>query len=156
MSRYVTPNFQEHEVVGSNRRPDLVTPYDQLTAHQSAAASRLLWTGMQPLRDRLGRIAMTSLFRSPELNGAPEVGGVDGSTHLTAEGGDWVPLDMSCEDAWAIILAGDVPGLVFDRINYYASRDVPSFHIDNRPLEEGPPRMRLYVDWTFLRGMDET
>jgi hypothetical protein len=141
----VSPHFTEGEVVGNDRRPDLVTPYDQLTARESAAASRLLWTGLEPLRERLGRIRCLGFVRRLELNTA--VDGTDNSQHLTAEACDWLPMDLGQDEAWAIITAGDVPGLSFDHLNYYASLDVPTFHIDNRSVEVGPPRMKLYVDW---------
>ena len=145
MNRKVTLNFTEDEVVGNGRRPDLVTPYYRLTPRRSAAASRLLWTGMQPLRDRLGRIRVLGFYRGPVLNDA--VNGTVNSQHLTANGADWIPMDVGQEAAWLIIRNSDVPGLSYDHLNFYASLTVPSFHIDNRPLEEGPPRMKLYVDW---------
>ena len=145
MNRLVTPNFREGEVVHNDLRPDLVTPYYRLTPRRAAAASRLLWTGLQPLRDRLGSIRCLGFYRGPVLNEA--VHGTTNSKHLTAEGADWIPLDVDQETAWHIIRTGDVPGLSFDHLNFYASLDMPSFHIDNRSLEIGPPRMKLYVNW---------
>ena len=145
MNRLVTPHFRESEVVGNDRRPDLVTPYYRLTPRKAAAASRLLWTGLEPLRERLGRIRCLGFVRGLELNLA--VGGTTNSQHMTAEACDFLPLDVGQEEAWAIITAGDVPGLAFDHLNYYAELDIPTFHIDNRSVDAGVPRMKLYVDW---------
>lgn len=145
MNRRVSPNFRESEVVGNDRYPDLVTPYYRLTPRRAAAASRLLWTGLEPLRRRLGRIRVLGFYRGPVLNGA--VDGTDNSQHLTGNAADWIPMDMGQDEAWLVIRSGDVPGLSFDHLNYYAALDVPTFHIDHRSVDVGPPRMKLYVGW---------
>lgn len=53
---------------------------------------------LQPMRDKLGRIKVTSGYRSPEVN--KRAGGSTESQHLYGEAADCVPLDVSINTAF--------------------------------------------------------
>ena len=60
---------------------------------------RWLWDNLVcPIEDMLGQIAITSAFRSPEVNKA--IGGVPTSQHPLAEAVDFIPKDVTLEDAF--------------------------------------------------------
>lgn len=137
-------NFFEHEIAQNARRPDLVTPFEDLTPRQAANGQRMIDTSLQPMRDELGRILVLGFYRGPNLNAA--VDGIEDSLHLLALATDFLPADVLQDEAWEKICAG-IDGLTFDHMNFYRSLEVPTFHVDHRPIESGPPRMKLYVDW---------
>lgn len=145
MSRLVSANFYDWETTKNERFPDLVTPYGSLSPWLASNATRVVTTSLQPIRDVVGRVRVLGFYRDPILNDA--VDGIPGSLHLDALAADWIPIDADADDVWRLLRDGLVPGISFDHLNFYSTLDVPSFHVDHRPLEAGPPRMKLYENW---------
>ncbi|MBI5827668.1 MAG: peptidase M15 [Deltaproteobacteria bacterium] len=57
---------------------------------------------LQPIRERWGRIRITSGFRSPSVNSA--VGGVSTSQHCFGEAADFAPLDAPIDEVFSWIV----------------------------------------------------
>ncbi len=146
MSRQLTPNFREHEVVNSDDHPELTVPFEVLPARVAANAQRILDGFMQPVRDHTGGpIGVESFYRGPELNDATP-GSKPDSDHLDANAVDWRPLGaIQPADLLEDIKAGRVRRATWDKLNYYTA--TRTFHVSQRPLEEGQGRKRIYVDW---------
>ena len=69
--------------------------------------SNLCKNVLQPLRDKIGRMQITSGYRSPALNMVLDAQGydvADNSQHLTGQAVDFIPLDVDYDTAWAEVL----------------------------------------------------
>ena len=64
---------------------------------------------LQPLRDRVGRIDISSGFRPHELN--KEIGGSSGSFHVTGDAADIVSDTLSAAELFEVIKQLDLPKL---------------------------------------------
>ncbi len=65
------------------------------------ATEKLLYLAsfiLEPIRERWGRVRVTSAYRSPAVNRI--VGGAASSQHLSGEAADIVPVDASVEDVY--------------------------------------------------------
>ncbi len=145
----VSTNFYDWEIVRNERFPDMETPFEDLAPRLVANGTRMLYSSMQPIRDELGSTRVLSFYRGLALNTA--VDGTKSSSHLGALGVDFLPTEISQDEAWEKMRAG-IPGLTYDHLNFYPDLVVPTFHVDHRPLEAGPPRMKVYVNWERIDG----
>lgn len=144
----LTGNFHDWELSVSSDHPELITPFDELPAHLVANAMRVLLEFGQPSRDLAGEHEVLSFIRGPELNNT--VGGVPTSSHLTGLGLDFRPVGLiTPKTYWSMAEIGSLAGAGarWDKLNMYTRFDPASFHVGLRPVEAGPGRMRLYVDW---------
>jgi hypothetical protein len=139
----ISRNFSEWELTISRQHPELSIPFDELEPRVLAHSIITVHTMMQPIRDVAGWLDVLSFIRSLELNDA--VGGKVDSDHLRGLCVDFRPRAMSCEDLWLMAQNGELAHADFDKLNYYPARR--SFHGAIRPLEDGLPRRRLYLDW---------
>lgn len=138
------PNFLPFEFVRSTDFPQLALELEQLTPAQWIHIGRLLHTTMQPFRDFAGRLGVLSWVRSRELSEAIP-GAKIGGDHEDGLAVDFRTLDMDAEQFLEAVRRGHVPRATFDKLNLYSGPG--TFHAAHRPLELGPPRRRLYVDW---------
>ncbi|MEN0068608.1 MAG: D-Ala-D-Ala carboxypeptidase family metallohydrolase [Myxococcota bacterium] len=104
-------------------------PFDNTprTAHIEA----LRWGAvhvLQPLRDKVGRLRVTSGYRSPAVNRA--VGGAATSQHARGEAADLIPLDESRDVLWQV-----VRDLAYERVIDQAIlyEDKPHVHVSWAP-----------------------
>lgn len=104
---------------------------------------------LQPLRDRCGRLRVSSGYRSPPVNAA--VGGAKGSQHVRGEAADIIPLDITRDELWAVVVeairAGELP--IDQAIRY---DDAPHVHLSatsrRRPRGELLERVQgAYRHW---------
>lgn len=112
---YVCKNFTLEELTTTQTGiPNAPTP--EAVSNLSFVCREIL----QPLRDRVGRLKVTSGYRSPAVNAA--VGGHYSSYHMTGLAVDVVPLDMPYPDAWGHVLDLISEGAPIDKAgNYYDS-----------------------------------
>lgn len=136
----LSPHFSLHELTRTstglpNRPPPSVI--DSLR--------RLAVHVLQPLRNDLGRLRITSGYRSPAVNAA--VGGRSTSDHLRGEAADLVPLDASLEDAWRALLGHMTAGAPVDQAILYSGH----IHVS---YSETPRRQVLHAQpgGGFTRG----
>ena len=103
----------------------------------------------QPAREELGRILVTSGYRSPELNKA--IGGASSSMHQTGEALDLKALDTSNKELFYFIKEN----LVFDQLIWeYGNKKNPDWvHVsykregDNRYQVLKAVRKTVYLNW---------
>ncbi len=79
---------------------------------------------LQPLRDQIGRMQITSGYRSPEVNmvlGAQGYPVSDTSQHLTGQAVDFIPLDVPYDMAWSVVQEFIADGYPIDQAGNYSS-----------------------------------
>lgn len=94
----LSANFRLSEFAVSDSYPHLVKPVPGRYAYKYAGMVTL---ALQPARDIVGRIRVTSGYRSEALNKA--VGGSATSQHRIAEAADLVPLEVSSGALFSIL-----------------------------------------------------
>ena len=121
-------------------------------AREAAALRDLVEQVLQPLRDRVGPLKVTSGFRSAVVNRHPSVGGSSRSQHTKGEAADVIPSrtsrDALLREVHELVKAGK---LVVDQVITYDAK--PHLHLSFRKL--GPNRGEFlrcrgpndYVPW---------
>ena len=144
MSLRLSANFTLAEMVRSNtaiERGIKNKPTIQHIAHATAHANLVL----QPLRDRVGPVQITSWYRCPELNVA--VGGSKTSNHMTGGTSDLRIKGMEAPDIIKLIKE---MGLPFDQLIdegfYNAAGDWISWvHCGSPPAFGAKPRGEILL-----------
>jgi len=80
--------------------------------------SHLINSIMQPVRDKFGRIVITSGYRSPEYN--RNVGGVKNSSHIYGNAVDFIVPNVELKEVYKYI----VENFEYDKIIYSINLDV--------------------------------
>ena len=76
---------------------------------------------LQPFRDTVGRLQVTSGYRSPQVNAA--TGGHHSSYHMQGMAVDVVPLDTPYPEAWGSLLELIAEGAPIDKAGNYAGTE---------------------------------
>ncbi len=137
------PNFTLDDLVRSRDFPAFELDLVEVEPAVVVNAMRVLLLSVQPFRDLAGRIAVLSFIRGDDLNDM--VGGIPDSDHLVGLACDFKSLDMTPDAFFEACRQGDVPGATWDKLNLYTAGG--TLHVAHRPLEDGAPRGRCYVDW---------
>lgn len=152
----LSPHFSLQElVVTSTGLPNVPSPAE--IANLRELATRVL----QPWRDVVGRLKVTSGFRTEAVNLALREAGYKASRtseHLRGLAADVKPLDTDLPDAWRALL--DLPGLPIGQAILYVRRPgtgwvhvsvdlAPPLRRDLRVDLLGQPRT---VPWASYRG----
>ena len=140
----VAPSFDEGELVASRDHAELAYTFADIGARRSSNATRLLCGFMQPARDFAGRIDVLSFVRSPALNTAIP-GAKPDSDHLDGNACDFRTAEAEPAAFLEAARRDEIPGAEWDKLNLYT--ESATFHVANRPLEEGPGRRRVFIDW---------
>jgi hypothetical protein len=133
----LSPNFRLSEMLRSDRALHLGipnTPTPSELEHLRALCVELL----QPLRDALGMLHVTSGLRRPELNSA--VGGVESSAHLIGWAADVHPPPQVSRTKFLEWLANS--GLAFDQ----AILESTWVHLGLRRPGTGEQRRQMLVE----------
>ena len=93
----VSKDFTLEELIRTSTGLPNNPAHDEVARLTDLAASIL-----QPIRDRWGRIGISSGFRSYAVNSA--VGGVSTSRHCFGEAADFIPLDVSLDEVYRWIV----------------------------------------------------
>jgi len=97
---------------------------------------------LEPWRDHVGPLRVTSGFRSPDVNLA--VGGARGSQHLRGEAADVKPLTFSISEAWHDLISGSARAIPVDQaVCYIRSRGAGWIHVSCSPGRQ--PRRQFLV-----------
>lgn len=146
MSGRPSENFTRGEMVDSRDHPELALAFEEVEAGHLLNAMRVLLLFLQPARTLAGAIGVLSFIRGQDLNDVLP-GAVPDSDHLVGLAADFKPLAMSAEQFWQLAKRGYLQGAgaSWDKLNLYSASG--TFHVSQRPVEDGPPRHRLYVDW---------
>lgn len=120
-----------------------------------AALRRLCEAVLQPWRDRVGRLRVTSGYRSPAVNRA--IGGSSTSQHMRGEAADVVPLDVPLAEAWESLLGAGLP--IDQAIVYQRAEGRGWIHVSHSVrrtrgelLVQPADRPGQYVPWSTWRG----
>jgi hypothetical protein len=140
----LSPDFSAFEVTRSISNPDLALPWEDLPAQHAANLQRLVDCFLQPVRDRVGRLRILSGYRPDALN-AVLPGASPRSRHRFGLSVDFIPDRVDQVALFKLLAQGQIAGASWDRLTLYTSRDIPNFHVDLRPWEQGPQRGRLYT-----------
>ena len=122
----LAPNFKLEEFLRSASFPDLAGGIHDTPPAVLLTLSRLAFTVLVPMRERFGRLVITSAFRPRALNAA--VIGSDSSKHLTGAAADFVLDNYPSHRAWEEICNGGIPWN-WDRLAYYTEQN-GRFHVD--------------------------
>lgn len=116
----MTPHFSRAELIRTSAgRPNDPPP------HAECALRALCSAVLEPWRERVGPLVVTSGYRSPEVNAA--VGGSSRSQHVRGEAADVRPRDRA--SAWATLLEMMGAGLPVDQaIIYEGTRHIHVSH----------------------------
>ena len=143
----LSPDFSAFEVTRSTEHPDLAIAWDLLPAQHAANLQRVVDLFLQPVRDRVGRLRVLSGYRPDALNDFlvrfQKV--AKRSRHRTGLAIDFIPDHFDQFALFKLLAQGQIEGAEWDRLTLYTSRDIPNFHVDFRPWEQGPQRGRLYT-----------
>lgn len=101
MKQQLTKNFQLWEFERSAKAKIFKIKNNVPTLAHYLNLENLAEKTLQPLREKKGRIKITSGYRCPKLN--RQVGGSDGSQHMLGEAADIVPLDCTIYEAYNYI-----------------------------------------------------
>lgn len=149
MSSRPSENFTRTEMVASRDHPELALAFEEVEAGHLLNAMRVVLLYMQPARNLAGPIGVLSFIRGTDLNDVlVDLGAaVPDSDHLVGLACDFKPLRMSSEEFWRLAISGalQAAGCTWDKLNLYTGAG--TFHVALRPVQDGPQRMRLYVDW---------
>ena len=126
----LAPHFTVEEMLKSSDHPDLAAGLHDAPPDVLVNLSRLTWSVLVPLRERFGRIIITSGYRPRALNA--KVNGSDTSRHLSGCAVDFELRRFSAEKAWQEIW--HKRGGEWDRLAFYAQRG--RFHADIDPESE--------------------
>lgn len=91
----LAPHFSLAELTVTSTGLDNTPPPEVIENLEGLAVAVL-----QPIRDRIGAMKITSGYRSPAVNRHPDVRGSSSSDHLTGWAADFVPLDVSQAEAF--------------------------------------------------------
>ena len=101
----LTKNFTLEELVFSQeskrKNIDNTPNYDQISCLRSLCINTL-----QPIRDELGIVIVTSGYRSPEVNQA--IGGVENSQHCLGQAGDIIVPNLSVYSLFNFIKGSNI------------------------------------------------
>jgi len=140
----LAPHFMVEELLMSRDHPELAASVHDAPPEVLLNLARLAWSVLVPLRERFGRIVVTSGYRPEALN--VKVGAKKTSRHVSGCGVDFV-MRHPAKLAWEKILNGDVPR-EWDRLAFYEERG--RFHADIDPVRNDQ-RGLLYLggdgDW---------
>lgn len=135
LSTYLTPHFQLGEFVRSGTATRL--GIDNMPGAEAIASLRALCVNvLEPLRQRYGRIIITSGYRCPRLNKA--VGGAQQSQHMRGEAADIYIASSEKMQKYATFIADNTN---FDQLI-----------IEKRRGCRGAERRWLHVSYTSLRA----
>ena len=109
----ITRNFKLSEFEVSAQHPELVEGVPDALLPDLI---KLVVTGIQPIRERVGALEVLSGYRPPKLNRA--VGGSASSQHMQAQAADLRSPRISAEDLFAQIWA-DSEKLNLGQVIYY-------------------------------------
>ena len=122
----ITPHFSLAELTVTSTGLANVPNPEQLCALRATCSAVL-----EPWRSRVGRLRVSSGFRSSAVNDA--VGGSANSMHLLGEAVDVVPLDTPRIEAWLVLLDMIEHGLPVDQaVIYRSTRHVHVAHTARR------------------------
>lgn len=127
----VSPHFTIEEMLASADHPELAATAHEVPVEVLLSIARLTWSVLLPLRQRFGRITVSSGYRPRALNA--KVGGADTSRHLTGCAVDFV-MRHPAGQAWEEIRAGGIPW-TWDRLAYY-EQGGGRFHADIDPTSD--------------------
>lgn len=141
----ISEHFRRYELVVSDEHPELAYTFLTLPRSLLVNSMRVTLLSMQPFRNVAGRIDVLSFCRGEELNAA--VGGVDDSDHLEGLACDFKPREISAPKFLELARDGALEraGATWDKLNLYVGPG--TFHVSQRLVEAGPPRMLIFVDW---------
>lgn len=153
VSLALSPNFWLYEFEVTNTGLSNHVPEDKIPNLRA-----LCHFPLQYLRDRLGRVLITSGYRSPAVNRA--VGGAKASRHLLGLAADCVFLDADRPAVWHEMQRLRALDLPFDQVVMYAQKG--HFHVQIR-LGRLPNRRELllcrgpgdYIAWQPHMGVPE-
>ena len=140
----LSPNFSTFEATRSIEHPRLALPWVELPPMHAANLQRGVDCFLQPVRDFAGKQRVLSAYRSDALNDILP-GASKRSRHRTGLAWDFIPDFFDQFALFKLLAQGEIEGASWDRLTLYISRDVPNFHVDFRPWEQGPQRGRLYT-----------
>ena len=109
---------------------------------------------LEPLRERVGPIKITSGFRSRAVNEA--VGGSSTSDHPRARAADVIPLGAPRDEVWALLLRWVAEWMPVDQAIIY--EDKPHLHLSHRTHMTNRRELKVhlddgsYVDWADYDG----
>ncbi|MEN0060502.1 MAG: D-Ala-D-Ala carboxypeptidase family metallohydrolase [Myxococcota bacterium] len=109
---HLTPNFKITELTKTSS-PHANVP----TAEARCALKALCSAVLEPLREKVGRLEITSGYRSPLVN--QDAGGSRSSQHLRGEAADLRPMDHDRLGAWLILVEMIEAGLPVDQAILY-------------------------------------
>jgi len=102
LNRKISDNFNMSEFVVTN------TGLENVPAEEEQAwIVALVREIMQPLRDKIGGIVITSGYRSPDVN--TRIGGSPTSQHMKGQACDFYPTNMSRKDAYLVLFNSTYP-----------------------------------------------
>ena len=149
----ITPHFARAElVVTSTGLANTPTP------HHWCALGALCSAVLEPWRERVGAIMITSGYRSLEVNTA--IGGSSTSQHMRGEAADCIPLALERDAAWRALAAMVGAGLPVDQAIYY--HDSNFIHVSHTArhgarrellIKTGPPSGGAYLPWDSYTGI---
>ncbi|MEN0068102.1 MAG: D-Ala-D-Ala carboxypeptidase family metallohydrolase [Myxococcota bacterium] len=145
---YLSQHFTLEELTKTSQ-PFYNEPSPRQVDALTYGAARVL----QPWRDRIGVLEVTSGYRSFKVNQA--VGGAPTSQHLDGQAADVVPRRATKDEAWRVLLQLMEDGAPIDQAILYESK--PHIHVSWKP--NGTPRKQLlvatrdgqYVAWSTYR-----
>jgi len=115
---------------------------------------RLCERVLEPWRTRIGRIRITSGYRSPRVNAA--IKGSATSQHMAGEAADCAPLDTELADAWEELIGASLP--IDQAIVYQREHGRGWIHVshsarrERRELLVQPAGSSAYVPWSTWSG----
>lgn len=139
----MTPHFTLDELTRTSQ-PYLNEPPADVVERLEVLASTVL----EPAREIMGPLAVSSGYRSPQVNAA--VGGDKDSAHLYGRAADVQPVAMSCEQAMEKLAASSVP---FDKAIWETRGHTHWIHLQirasgaQRRMLLRSPRAGVYETW---------
>tara|TARA_Y100000593_G_C4264634_1_gene314087 strand:- start:482 stop:916 length:435 start_codon:yes stop_codon:yes gene_type:complete len=137
----LTPHFTLAELTATSTGLDN-TPNKKVRANLRALCAACA----EPLRMKIGRMKVTSGYRSEAVNKA--VGGSAKSQHMKGEAMDFVPLDVPLAEAVQALTINLEAGFPFDQIIVYPDRGF--IHISHTDSRENRREMLEFSDGKYL------